>query len=538
MKFNMRYIKHILPILALAFTSQSCEDFLDKEPLGVETDKTFYQDPDNAVLAVNGIYDAVSWDAGGIIGSGNTFEWMYGDVLSDDAKKGSTTGDFLEVKQMERWETLTNASIQSSTWNNMFTAIHRANQVLSYLPTSTIDEGLKTRLLGEAHFLRGYSYFNLVIKFGGLPLMEEPIAPAEWGKVPRASVAETYAFIVNDLKQAIEALPARSEYAASDLGRATEGAARAFLARAYMYQIGTDNTNGITWQNVYDQTNAIINSGEYALFSNYAGLFEMENENNIESIFEIQFSDAATGWGPPKSGTANNVIQNNRSTWGWGFNNPTQNFVAEFENRDPRLAVTVYKNGDIVAGEEQVIDYPGQNETGYLNRKAFVEPGFRPSDAQNSPKNIIKFRYADILLMQAEAAFHLGNEGEARDLVNQVRARARRSTQPKGSTAVGATNYVPYQDMSGVLPDITASGQNLLQAIWHERRVELGMESLRYYDLVRTGRYFNALTEKYSEQVRTNAEKRSIPSSVNPIPVLPIPLNESQAWGLAQNPGY
>lgn len=538
MNFKMRYIKQILPILALAFASQACEDFLDKEPLGVETDRTFYQDPDNAELAVNSIYDAVSWDAGGVIGSSNTFEWMYGDVLSDDARKGSTTGDFIEVKQMERWETLTNASIQSSTWNNMFTAIHRANQVLSYLPTSDINEELKTRLLGEAHFLRGYSYLNLVIKFGGLPLMEEPVAPSEWGQVPRASIAETYAFIQSDLQQAIEMLPQRSEYAAADLGRATQGAARAYSARAYMYQIGTDNTNGANWQDVYEQTSAIINSGQYALFSNYAGLFEIENENNIESIFEIQFSEAATGWGPPKTGTANNVIQNNRSTWGWGFNNPTQDLVAEFEDRDPRLPVTVYTDGDIVAGELQVIDYPGQNETGYLNRKAFVEPGFRPSDAQNSPKNIVKFRYADVLLMQAEAAYHLGNESEARELVNQVRQRARNSTRPKGSTEVGATGYAPYEDLSGVLQDVTASGQELLQAIWHERRVELGMESLRYYDLVRTGRYLDALTEKYSAQVRANAERRLAPGTVNPMPLMPIPINEAQAWGISQNPGY
>ncbi|WP_179223085.1 RagB/SusD family nutrient uptake outer membrane protein [Pontibacter ummariensis] len=534
----MRFIKHVLPILGLAFVSQACEDFLEKEPLGVETDKTFYQDADNAVLAVNGIYDAVSWDAGGIIGSSNTFEWMYGDVLSDDAKKGSTTGDFIEVKQMERWETLTNASIQSSTWNNMFTAVHRANQVLSYLPTSSIDEELKTRLLGEAHFLRAYSYFNLAIKFGGLPLMEEPVAPSKWGKVPRASLAETFAFIENDLQQAIEMLPTRSEFGAADLGRATEGAARGYLARLYMYELGTDNANGVTWQDVYEQTNAIINSGQYALFNNYAGLFEMENENNVESIFEIQFSSGATGWGPPKTGTANNVIQNNRSTWGWGFNNPTVDLVNEFEARDPRLPVTVYTDGDIVVGELQKIDYPGSNETGYLNRKAFVEPGFRPSDAQNSPKNIIKLRYADVLLMQAEAAYHLGNEGEALALVNQVRARARKSTKPKGSTAEGSTAYVPYENLTGVLPDVSASGQALLEAIWHERRVELGMEAIRYYDLVRTGRYFDALVEKYSEEVKANAQRHAISGSVNPIPVLPIPINEAQAWGLEQNPGY
>jgi hypothetical protein len=536
----MKFVKHILPIVLLSVATQGCQDFLEKEPLGVETDKTFYNDPTNAVLSVNAIYDAISWDAGGILGGGNNFEWMYGDILSDDAAKGSTPGDYLEIKQMERWETLSNAPIPQATWNNMFAAIYRANQVIKYLPASSIDEQLKNRLLGEAYFLRGYSYHNLVIKFGGVPLFEEPVQSSQWGQVDRASIAETHAFIQADLQKAIEMLPERSGYGADDLGRATKGAARAFLARDYMYEIGTDNTNGTTWQDVYDQTNAIITSGQYRLEANYARLFEPEGENGPESIFEIQFFNNNVGWGPGKAGTTNSVIQNNRSTWGWGFNNPTQDLVNEFEARDPRLPVTVYKDGDIVVGEKQVIN-GGENETGYLNRKAFVDPAARPSESQNSPKNIIMFRYADVLLMQAEAAAHLGNSAEAISLVNQVRQRARTSTKPKGSTALGATDYQPYESTAGVLPNIAGSlsGQALLEAIYHERRVELGMESRRYYDLVRTGRYFDALTKKDPTGVsRVNAEKHSIKGFVNPIPVITIPLNESQSWGLEQNPGY
>ncbi len=305
-----------------------------------------------------------------------------------------------------------------------------------------------------------------------------------------------------------------------------------------MYQIGTDNANGKTWQQVYDATNAIINSNQYTLEPNYARIFEMEGENNSESIFELQFASANEGWGPGKTGTANNVIQNNRTTWGWRFNNPTQDFVNEFEARDPRLAVTVYKDGDIVVGEKQEIK-ASENETGYLNRKAFVEKAARPSQSTNSPKNIIKFRYADVLLMQAEAAYHLGKEAEARTLVNQVRDRARNSTQPKGATAVGASEYVPYANMKGVLPAVTAFGQELLNAIYHERRVELGMEALRFYDLVRTGRYLDALTKKDPTSVsKANAQKRSVPGVVNPMPVMPIPLNEAQSWNIPQNPGY
>lgn len=536
----MKFIKHILPVLLLAVVSPACKDFLEKEPLGQETDKTFYKDPENAALAVNAIYDAIAWDEGGVTGSGHTYEWMYGDVLSDDAKKGSTTGDYLEIKQMETWSTLSNAPIQSSTWNNMYAAIYRANQVLTYLPTAPIDETLKSRFLGEAYFLRAYSYFNLVTKFGGVPIMDKPLERDQWGTVARATIAQTYAFVEQDLIEASNRLP--EKYQGNDVGRATKGAAQAYLARASMYQIGTDNTNGKTWQNVYDATNAVINSGQYSLEPNYARLFEIEGENGPESIFELQFVSNNDGWGPVKTGTAASVIQNNRATWGWGFNNPTQDLVNEFELNDPRLPVSVYKDGDIVVGELQKIDYPTQNETGYLNRKAFVEKGARASQSTNSPKNIIKFRYADILLMQAEAAYHLGREQEARDWVNKVRARARVSTKPKGSTQENASDYQPYATTIGVLPDLTAivSGQALLEAIWHERRVELAMEALRYYDLVRTGRYYAALTKKDSSGASTtNAQRHSITTGVvNPVPVLPIPLNESQAWKLEQNPGY
>ncbi|WP_051359656.1 RagB/SusD family nutrient uptake outer membrane protein [Adhaeribacter aquaticus] len=534
----MKFIKNILPIALLAFAGQACEDVLEKEALGLQTSQTFYNDPENAVLAVNAVYDAISWDEGGVTGSGHSYEWMFGDILSDDAAKGSTPGDYMEIKQMERWETLTNAPIPSSTWNNMFVAISRANQILTNLPGSAISEEVKNRILGEAYFLRAYSYFNLVTKFGGVPLMEKPVEQADWGKLKRATVAQTYAFIEADLKKAVELLPEKGNYGAGDRGRATKGAARAYLGRAAMYQIGTDNTNGKTWQDVYNATNAIITSGQYTLESNYARIFEMEGENNSESVFEIQFSSANEGWGPGKTGTANNVIQNNRTTWGWGFNNPTQDLVNEFEAGDPRLAVTVYKDGDIVVGEKQEIK-ASENETGYLNRKAFVERAARPSQSTNSPKNIIKFRYADVLLMQAEAAYHLGKESEARILVNQVRERARKSTQPKGSTAIGASDYVAYATTEGVLPEVTVSGQELLNAIWHERRVELGMESIRFYDLVRTGRYLEALKKKDPSGVSsTNAQKRSITGTINPMPVMPIPLNEASSWGLDQNRGY
>lgn len=534
----MKATKYTIGLFLAAAIAQGCSDFLEKEPLGVQTEQVFYNDETNAVLAINSIYDAAAWDEGGK-NSGHNYEWMWGDLLSDDAKKGSTPGDYVALKELEEWRIRNSFGESSSLWNNSFAGIFRANQAILNLGKSSIDEELKTRLLGEAHFLRAYFYFNLVTKFGGLPLMKEPLPPSQWGQVSRSPIAEVYDLIEKDLDEAIARLPEKSQYAPADLGRATKGAAKAYKARAIMYQIGTVNAMGHDWQDVLALTNDIIASGEYRLAPNYATIFENEGENGPESIFEIQFVESSGGYGPVKTGTTNNVFQSNRSTWGWGFNNPTQDLVDEFEDNDPRLAGTVYADGDIVQGEAQVID-PAQNETGYLNRKAALEPGLRPSDSKDSPANIRKFRYADILLMNAEAAFHTGNESQARVRVNEVRERARNSTYPKGTTE-GSLAYEPYDSdvIQNRLPPITATGASLLQAIYHERRVELAMEGLRYYDLVRTGRYIDALEDKYGSAVANDCLARSVQDgTVNPVPVMPIPLNESQSWNLQQNPGY
>lgn len=534
----MKNIKFAALVFAGAAFAQGCSDFLDREPLGVQTEEVFYNDPENAVLAINAVYDAAAWDEGGK-NSGHNYEWMWGDMLSDDSKKGSTPGDYVALKQLEFWNIQPGQGECSSLWNNSFAGIFRANQAILNLNKATFDEDLRNRLLGEAYFLRGYFYFNLVIKFGGLPLMTEPLGPSQWGLLQRASIGEVYVQIEEDLTKAATLLPNKKDYEAADIGRATKGAAKAYLARAIMYQLGTVNDNGHSWQDVLSLTNEIIASGQYGLTPNYAAIFEAEGENNAESIFEIQFVETNGGYGPAKTGTTNSVIQANRATWGWGFNNPTSDLVGEFEENDPRLECTAYADGDVVQGELQAID-AAQNETGYLNRKAALESSLRPNESKDSPANIRKFRYADVLLMNAEASYHTANESQARLRLNEVRERARVSTHAKGIIE-GSLAYEAYPSdvVESRLPPVVASGTALLEAIYHERRVELAMEGLRFYDLVRTGRYLTALQEKYGEDAVANCTARSITAgTINPIPVMPIPLNESQSWNLQQNPGY
>ena len=519
-----------LAVLALA---PACQDFLDKEPLGTPTDANLFKDPKNAVQAVNSIYDAASWDEGPKWGSGpyvgHMYEWMFGDVMSDDAEKGSTPSDFTPISDLKTWIADPSNAIIGTLWTHCFTGIARANIVINNVDGGNIDDALKQRLKGEALFFRGYFYFYLVREFGGAPLFEKSVLPAEAASVRRASIAETFAFIEKDLRAAAALLPDKSAYPAADLGRATKGAANAYLARVIMYELGTVNAANHTWQDVYDQ--AALVTG-YSLAGNYATEQELEGENNSESVFELQFVTSNEGYGPIKSGTTSNVFQNNRSTWGYGFNNPTQNLVDEFEANDPRLPATVIRNNDIVLGIRNPIDL-ATNATGFLNRKAAI---LQPAQVKAGDQNIRKIRYADVLLMKAEAAAYLNRGPEAVGLVNQIRQRARAATKPKGSI-LGSLTYEPATTPAGTLPDLATSlsGQPLITAIWHERRVELGMEALRYWDLVRTGRYLPGLPADVRGRCLTRCFTQG---TANPMPLLPIPLVESQTYKLPQNPGY
>lgn len=518
-------------LLLVVLLAPACTDFLEKEPLGQNTEINFFNDPDNAVLGINSIYDAASWDEGPN-GAGHTYDWMFGDVLSSNSEKGSAPSDFQDIQDLKDWRALPTNGPISSVWINQFTVIYRANTALYYLPDANISQDLKNRLIGEARFMRAYGYYHLARLFGGLPLFSEPVKPSEFGNTPRASFAETFKFIETDLIEAAKLLPEKSQYSAANLGRATKGAAKAYLARIIAYQMGTDNSNNHTWQQVYDLTTEIVNSGQYSLMANAAQIYEDEGENAAESIFEIQFGESTEGWGPIKIGTTNNVIQNCRCSWGWGFNNPTADLVNAFDPKDPRRALTAYKDGDIVLGTKVTVDYPKENSTGYLNRKAAV---VKPLEGKASPQNIRKFRFAEVLLLHAEAAYYLNKLDEARQVINQIRARAKQATLPKGSKE-GSLTYdpIPASELVGVLDPITSSGTALLDAIRKERRLELAMEATYFWDEVRWGTYLS----KLPSDVRGRAEARALKGGVNPIPVLPIPLTEVESWKLTQNPGY
>lgn len=557
---------YITSALALCLSMTSCNDFLDLKPQGSENSGNYFTQQENAIYAVNGIYDVLQYDEGnGPDGQWVTghFDFFLGDMTSDDSEKGSTETDNTPLLRIIGGTSSSSLEQAESFWIHGFWGVSRANYAIEGLKDVTWDSALRDRLMGEALFLRAYFNWYLVRTFGPIPLFTASVQPSDFGKIGRASVNEVYTQIAKDLEAAAALLPTRSGYAAKELGRATSGAAQALLARIYMYQIGTDPDNTtVSWQQVYDASNAVIKSGEYKLLNNYAMIWETENDNSQESIFEIQFGKGSEEYAPGSIGTNFYQYQGNRVDGsGWGFNNPTQSLYDEFEDGDPRLSCTVYGEGinsGILYGEKKKYDAATQQGSPWLNRKAALPE--LPSIARAADRNIRVIRYSDVLLMNAEAAYHLNKEDEARARLEQIRNRARNSSYCMGY-AEGKKDYsaVPI-DATTILPEVTSSGDGLLKAIWHERRVELGMEGLRFYDLIRTGRFIDTMErEKETQRALGGKYEKIYPSAVNQfyigiranlsqrclegpdghkVYVLPIPLKEQQAYGLQQNAGY
>ena len=233
-------MKRLMYITSLAFglAAASCNDFLDLTPQGSENSGNYFSESDNAIYAVNGIYDILQYDEGaGPDGQWLTghFDFFLGDMTSDDAEKGSTETDNTPIARIVGGTSTSSLEQAEAFWVHGFWGVSRANYVIEGLQDVTWDAALRDRLLGEALFLRAYHYWYLVRTFGPVPLFTASVQPSDFGQVQRASVNEVYAQIAEDLKEAARLLPERSVYSANELGRATKGAANALLARVYLY---------------------------------------------------------------------------------------------------------------------------------------------------------------------------------------------------------------------------------------------------------------------------------------------------------------
>ncbi|MCD7973669.1 MAG: RagB/SusD family nutrient uptake outer membrane protein [Candidatus Azobacteroides sp.] len=524
----MKQYKNILLFIFTGFLLSSCDDLLDVHIPGDADLEGYFTDITVGELAVNAAYVPMTWQYN------RTYypEWFIGDIVSDDALKGgqSVVTDMRMIYDMENFLTQSDNEYLNEYYNAQYEGIFRANFALEQIediPVETDEEmKFKERILGEAYFLRAFYYLRLVRVFGGVPKVDEVIKSQYGWRVPRASAEEIYDFIIEDLKTAYSRVPLRNEYTDEDLGRVTKGAAAALLMKTYL--------------NIHDYTNAkawgdsVINSNQYSLCPNYADNFTLEGENGPESVFEIQYEeDGTSDYGDSYLGgngfTAGNftVIMTRARPGGWGFNRPTKELYNEFEVYDdipdPRREVTIYDA--IVEGTDNPeIFYLGDT---YHNRKYAMmnedDSYTWTGHATRAPINKKEIRYADVLLMYAEACCETGNLDRAKWALEEVRNRARGGN----SSILPSFPYGNYRDTK----------DDLVSAIRHERRVELAMEGNRWFDLVRWGvaaEVMNAYRDNTSEEVRQYMR----PFEKGKHELFPIPLKEIERNPMPQNPGY
>jgi hypothetical protein len=483
-------VKSVLIALAFFFSS-GCQKFLTTEVLGVYPETEFYTTQEQAVLAINAAYQLVSFPNSYKGTSAQNRIWVFGDVASDDAAKGGVAGDQADIGLIDEFNiTPINGNLENE-WARLYEGVTRCNIVLDKIPSIQMDEELKARILSEAKFLRAWYYFSLVNIFGEVPIVLEPLS-AEELQIPQSSVTIIFETVIEpDLIAASVDLPA--DYSGIDVGRATKGAAIALLAKAYLFQS--------KWTLAADQAEVVVLGGQYDLLSLYTQNFSAAYKNGLESVFEVQHLNAQD----PFTGNVLNQWFAPSIEGGYFFNAPTQNFVDEFEETtagipDPRLDYTVGR--DSMPWFNGVIFNKDWSPTGYLTRKHQQPFSEIPISLKGDGSiNYIAIRYADVLLWYAEALNESGRTAEALVPLNQVRKRARESYLY--DDLLPGFGTVP----EGLLPDVTSATQTEVRAaIQHERRVELGFEFHRYFDIIRYGAVYaeQAFTDKPFFNYNTN----------------------------------
>jgi hypothetical protein len=424
----------------LLLAATSCTDFLDTTMKSDYAAENFYTSQDAALMAVTGVYSSLY----------GTQWYIFGDVASDDSEKGGNPGDNADVNDINGFSASPDNGVIITFWTKTYETIAQANNVIAYV--QEMDIPLRDRLLGEAKFIRAFSYFWLTNIFGSVPYKDKPQLTAAAIHVGLSAPDVIYAAIEADLIAAAAALP--FSYAAADKGRVTQGAALAMLAKVYLFQKKYD----LCLKAIAD----LEDLQQYTLLHTYSNLFRSGAEDSTEVIFGLRFRN-----------TTEATLGNAFAVWmaplvegGYNFNAPTQSFVDCFTEPttaatdDPRLDASLGRHGmpwfnGLTFDEEW-------SATGYLVKKYNEEnPLKQPIGYFTVPYHYL--RYADVLLMKAEAL----NETSAANAVaelNRVRLRASLSALPT----------------SILQPDLRAS-------IRTERRRELGFEFHRFFDLMRYG---------------------------------------------------
>lgn len=498
----MNNIKTIMLTGVMAAACTSCSDFLDKHPFDrVDPQETVTDEV--AVAMTNSCYLTLQ--------SSNMYNqriWTL-DIVAGNSVVGAGGGDDgLETVQASNFTTMSDNGMALYMWRSPWVGIGHCNDAIAAIENNEdLSQEIHDRSLGEALFLRAHYYYVLARLYGGLPLRDKPFNPGDNSAIARASLEDTYEFIISDVTRAIELLPAKSELDASNVGRACKDAALYMLADIYLTLAPS---NQELYSEVVNICNEITSLGYNLNACSYADNFNALVDNGPESIFEVQYSGSTEYdfWGnTPQASWLSTFMgprNSNLVAGSYGWNLPTEEFMSQYEDGDLRKDVTVFYAG---CPDFDGTEYRSSwSNTGYNVRKFLVPKSVSP-EYNTSPANFVVYRYAGVLLMQAEALNELGQTSQAAAPLNIVRARAG-------------------------LPDVPSglNKEQMREKIIHERRMELAFEGHRWFDMIRiqNGEYALRFLRSIG---KTNVTKERL--------LFPIPQTEMDSNPLmTQNPGY
>ena len=495
-------IQHLILGLAAVLLASSCSDFLEKSPSNSVDPETNVTD-DVAIALTTACYRTLQ--------SSNMYNqriWTL-DIVAGNSEVGAGGGtDGLETIQAANFITQSDNAMALYMWRSPWVGIGQCNIVLNSLPgASDVSDAVRDRCMGEAYFLRAHYYFLLVRLYGGVPLRLAPYNPGESTAIARSTREETYAQILSDCQQAIDLLPGKAEYDSENVGRACREAVLAMMAEIKLTLAPGEPSY---YQDVADLCDEIASMGYDLASCNFADNFDATINNGTESLFEVQYSGNTEYdfWGNnPQSSWLSTFMGPRNSDFvagSYGWNLPTQEFMDQWEEGDLRKDMTVFYEGcPDFDGKAYKASY---SNTGYNVRKFLVTKAVSP-EFNTSPANFVVYRYADVLLMKAEALNEMGQTSAAAAPLNIVRRRAG-------------------------LPDVSGLSQDQMrEKIIHERRMELAFEGHRWFDLIRLGGDGQYAIDFLRSIGKTNVTRDRL--------LFPIPQTEMDANPLmTQNPGY
>lgn len=457
-------------VALLAPLISSCKKILNEPVLGNYQANNFFNNDQNAVLAINAAYPDLTFTDP----SSNAI-WVLGDVASDDAIKGGLPGDQADFELINEFEITPSNSAVEAVWKRYYDGVFRCNVVLDGLSSSNdlVSSDTKNSCIGQAKFLRAYYYFVLTNCYGSIPL-HLTVGTPEQLQIAATPRAQILAQIEKDCQDAAKLLP--TSWGGTDLGRATQGAALSLLSKAYLFQQN--------WEMAAQTAQSVEALNIYSLLPNFDNNFQSAYKNNSEAIFSVWHVSGAS----PFQGNNLNQWFAPRSLNGYGFFYPTQSLVNNFETSpggvpDPRLDYTIAREGKPYF---DVSFDPSWTTTGYLSKKDCQPLSEIPMNIKGDGNlNYEAIRFSDLLLVEAEALNEQGSSSEALIPLNKVRKRARESYLYDPTLSGYGT--VP----TGLLPDITITDQGQLRdIIRRERRSELALEFHRFFDIIRYGKTY------------------------------------------------